>query len=77
MIDNLLCGGFSLVVALALLTLYRRSYRQGYWDAENDPLFLSDDLEYRCVIEQRKSGRERGGPVYFTKKVEEKDDYKN
>lgn len=69
--SDLICGGFALIVVLAALVIYRRSFRRGYWDQEKAPLVFdlddpADEYEYRCTIEQRRWGRERG-PRIITK----------
>lgn len=69
MIDDLLAGAVWLVLAVAAVFVYRRTF-SGYWTKEHDPLIFDlddpeDEYEYRCTIEQRRWGRERGGPVIF------------
>ena len=68
--NDLLCSGFALMIILAALVIYRRSFSRGYWDHENDPLFFDrsdpgDVWEFRAIEEQRRCGRERGGDLVW------------
>lgn len=79
MLDSLICGGFWLLGALAAVVIYRRMYHNGYWTREYDPLVFDldnpeDEYEYRCTIEQRRSGRERGPVIILQEREATNDD---
>ena len=70
--DDLLCGGFALVIILAALVIYRRSFSRGYWDHEHDPIFFDarndqEDQIIECasIANQRRFGKERGGDIHM------------
>lgn len=76
--DLIFRGLLLLVIAIIAYLLYRWRSHDEYWQHSDDPevYYASDEaviIEAGSVHEQRKTGRERGGPLVLIIKDEPRD----